>query len=249
MFNKINAVFIIALCFTSAGLFTACGGGVSAKMLPVSEVSRLARDFDEGKKNHKTAAAETLSLIKEMADSSGLEFIKARYGGEMNNPETLISAEFNFSTRDLNCFSNFIDETACGTHGFNLSASSFCVTSRKDPSHVSPDGRASKIYNITAVIKRFQSRAEVNKNLAAYSAIIKYCSLKYEISSVILSESNSQLSLSGSFSLKGTKKSFLEFLRGLRPDGVTGWTVSEKGFETRPHQIMIPFLAEIFFDK
>lgn len=249
MFKKIRPSFIIAISIALASLFTACPVVLMAKMLPVSVVSRLARDFDESKNFHKNAAAETLAVIKEMADSNGLEFIKARYIGEMNNSENVISAEFNFTTRDLTCFSNFIDETACGTEGLNLSASSFSVTSRKDPSHVLSDGRFSKIYNITAVIKRFQNPTEAAKNSSAYSAIIKYCSLKYEISSVILSESNSQLSLSGSFSLKGTKKSFLEFLRESRPAGVTGWTVSEKGFETRPHQITIPFLAEIFFDK
>ena len=228
-----------------------------AEMLPVSEAARSAASAAAGEENYgKTGAAETIALIKEAADSSGLSFLRLRFISE-NSPESdMIKIDYNFAASNLIHLCDFIDTINFEMNALNAEIVSLSVVSEKK-STASPRRRvtaaATKVYGISLTVARHREHTRALNSagmlLTDYSSIIKYCSYKYEISSVILSEHSCQLALSGNFSLKGTKKSLLEFMGRKQFNRVSGFELSEKGYTTAPNQILMPFLLQIYFEK
>jgi hypothetical protein len=227
-----------------------------AEMLPVSEAVRSAAAAANGEENYgKTGAAETIALINEAAGSSGLSFLRLRFISE-NSPESdIIKIDYNFATSNLIHLCDFIDTINFEMNALNTEIVSLSVVSEKKNAAARPGATAAatKVYGISLTVARHREHTrELNSAgmlLTDYSSIIKYCSYKYEISSVILSEHSCQLALSGNFSLKGTKRSLLEFMGRKQFNRVSGFELSEKGYATAPNQILMPFLLRIYFEK
>ena len=167
-----------------------------------------------------------------------------------------IKLDYNFAASSLIQLCDFIDAINLETNALNLEIVSLGVVSEKKSAAALRRGAAAaenKIYAVSLTIARHREHARTLNSagplLADYSAILKYCSYKYELSSVILSENSCQLALSGNLSLKGTKKSLLEYMGGKQFNRVSGFELSEKGYATAPNQILIPFLLKIYFEK
>ena len=229
-----------------------------AEMLPVSEMRSEAADAAvKGEENFgKTAAAETIAMVKEAADSSGLSFLKLRYLSESSPESDTIKIDCNFAASSLLQLCDFIDTITLEMNTLNTEIVSLSVVSEKKAAAQFRRGLTAaekKVYAISLTIARHREHAQALNSagmlLSDYSAIIKYCSYKYEISSIILSEHSCQLALSGNFSLKGTKKSLLEFMGRKQFNRVCGFELSEKGYATAPNQILMPFLLKIYFEK
>lgn len=246
----------------TAALFSCCADFVRpellrAEMLPVLEAARPSAGAAAGEENYgKTGAAETIALIKEAADSSGLSFLRLRYISE-NSPENgTIKIDYNFAASNLIHLCDFIDTLNYEMNALNAEIVSISVVSEKKAPAGAKRGAIAaetKVYGISLTVARHREHTGALNSagmlLTDYSSIIKYCSYKYEISSVILSEHSCQLALSGNFSLKGTKRSLLEFMGGKQFNRVSGFELSEKGYATAPNQILMPFLLRIYFEK
>lgn len=225
-------------------------------MLPVADVagpshSTAAREDSFS----KTAMAETMAVIKEAAAASGLELLRIGHSSENTPDGNSLRIDCGFASFSLLGFCDFMDTLGEELKGMDAGLVSFsAVAESRTARAAATDGPARKgvlkVYTISLSLMH-QAPGEKRKLdfdpslITEYSTILRYCSSRYEISSALLSEHSGELALGGNFSLKGTKKSLIDFMKGLG----RGFDIAEKGYGAHQNQLLMPFLMRVYFPK
>ena len=253
---KRNAgIFLLFLSIAAFPIFFAAGPARSAQLPFKGVLEYEAADESSSRECElKKRLIETISALKNIAADNAIHLISFESANVFTQERTeknTIRIQFNLVSDDLLNISNFFAKLSDEVPAFRSALNSFSLNRQAVPAK-SAGPEKTFLYYLELKFYMSDDAAELSasSSLAGdLSALIRFCGRKFDISSAVYTDFNSRLMASGTFSLKGTKKEFSDFMKSGGLKKLSVQTLNERDFGARPFHITLPFVAHFVFDR